>query len=349
LFAQQLDLTKLELTGEPVSVADDVASFPSDEGPTAYTSVAAKNGRLVYLSSHIAYTRLDWFNRDGKVVEPVADPSKYGEPWLSPDGKKIEFEQLPSLRADLWVLDIATKTTTRFTFDPLDDVGATWSPEGNYILFASNRTGKHQLYKRLASGAGTDELVVPTDFTTFPDDWKKLADGREVIVFEMVNLTSRFDIYIYQVNGDQKPVRVIGTEFNETHAQISPDGKFIAYSSDESGRSEVYVQTFPATGAKWQVSTSGADQAQWKHDGSELFYMSADKKLMSVKTTLAPSFNSGPPTVLFQTRVPSTLLTADRNNYRVSNDGQRFLVNTLVETDNVESATVIMNWASALK
>jgi hypothetical protein len=154
---------------------------------------------------------------------------------------------------------------------------------------------------------------------------------------------------VLPLTGERKPYLFLQTEFNETHAQFSPDGRFVCYTSDESGRAEVYVQSFPAAGGKWQISTGGGDQAQWRRDGKELFYMAPDKNLMAVPIATNNSFAPGSPVALFATRTPAGNSTGERNHFTVSADGERFLVNNLLDEASRQPITFVLNWAAALK
>jgi hypothetical protein len=151
------------------------------------------------------------------------------------------------------------------------------------------------------------------------------------------------------MTGDPTPFPYLETAFQETHSQFSPDGRWVAYASDESGRPEIYIQSFPIGNGKWQVSTGGGDQPQWSADGKELFYMAADRNLMAVSIKVGAALEIGRPEVLFQTNTPLTGITDDRNNYVPAHDGRRFMVSTLEETANAQPLTFVLNWASDLK
>jgi eukaryotic-like serine/threonine-protein kinase len=350
LVAQPFDALTLKLSGEPAVVAEGVLTYPTEGDATAYGAFSASaNGHLSYLSGNELTTQLGWFNRAGNPVGLVGASGIYTEPSLSPDGKRISLGRSESHAEDIWLLDIARDTMTRFTFDPATDICAAWSPDGSQVAFASNRSGKHQLYQKSASGAGTDELLLQTDYNAFPDDWMMMKDGRQFILYETENPKTRYDLYVLLLSGERKPFPFLQTEFNEAHAQFSPDGRWVAYVSDASGRAEVYVQSFPASGGKWQISTGGGDQPEWRSDGKELFYLSPDKKIMAVPITAGASFEAGAPAALFTTHVKLTSLTNQRNNYVVAADGQRFLVNNLVEEGNTQPITLVLNWAAGLK
>jgi Tol biopolymer transport system component len=348
LVAQPFDAERLQLSGEPAVVAEGVLSIPGEGGPTGYAAFSASaNGHLAYLSGDAALTQMGWFDRSGNPVGTLTPQGTQGEPWPSPDGKRVAISRTDKQPADIWLVDVARGTPTRHTFDPASDSCPLWTPDGERILFSSNRVdNKQQIYQKAASGVGSEEPFLTTDHNTYADSFTR--DGR-FLLYETEDPSTRFDLFVLPLTGERKPFPFLRTEFNETHAQFSPAGRLVAYVSDESGRAEVYVQTFPASGGKWQVSTGGGDQPQWRGDGRELFYVAPDKKIMAVPVTTAGSFEAGAPAPLFTTRVPPTGLTGDRNHFIVSPDGQRFLVNNLVAEGNSQPITLVLNWAAALK
>ncbi|HXG56162.1 MAG TPA: protein kinase [Vicinamibacterales bacterium] len=350
LVAQPFDTRALQLSGEPFAVADGVLSYPGESGPTAYAAFSASmNGHLAYLTGKESLSQMGWFDRKGIFLGPVVPPGDYHEPSLSPDGKRIVFGREDKDSSDLWLLDVARGTPmTKFTFDPAPDVCPLWSPDGSRIIFSSSRGGMQQLYQKVSSGGGTDEVLLRTNHNAFADGWATTKEG-SFILYETESVKTRYDLYVLPLFGDRKPVPFLQTEFNETHAQFSPDGRWVVYTSDESGRAEVYVRSFPVSGGQWQVSTNGGDQAQWRGDGRELFYLTPDKKLMAVPVTPGVSFETGVHVALFATRVPTTGHTDDRNNYVPAADGQRFLINSLVEDGTTQPITLVLNWAAGLK
>ncbi|MEJ7623976.1 MAG: protein kinase, partial [Pyrinomonadaceae bacterium] len=342
LVAQPFDTGRLELSGEPAVIAEGVMNIPGESGPTAFAAFSvSSNGNLSYLTGKEPLTQMSWVDRAGRSSEPLVPPGDYSEPWLSPDGKRIVFGRggTQDQDHDIWMLDATRGTMSRFTFDPGTDVCPVWSPDGSRIVFSANRNGKQELYQKLSGGTGAAELLVATGYNAYPDDWTTTAKGGEFILYEMENPTTKFDLYVLPLFGDRKPIPFIQTEFNEGHAQFSPDGRFVAYASDESGRVEVYVQSFPGPGGKWQVSAAGGDQPQWRDDGRELFYMTPDKKLTAVAVTPGAAFEAGAALALFTTRIPTTQVIEDRNNFLAAPDGQRFLVNNLVEEGNTQPIT----------
>ncbi|HLL74585.1 MAG TPA: protein kinase [Pyrinomonadaceae bacterium] len=347
LVAQPFDAGRLELSGDPVVVAEGVLAFPGEGGPTAYAAfTASANGRLAYLSGNPSQVQMGWYDRSGNLLGTLGQPGTYHEPALSPDGRRIALGRGENDSHDIWLVDAARGTPTRFTFEPAADVSPVWSPDGSRVAFASMRGGKFEIYQKLSNGAGGDELLLKTEHNSFPDSWT--PDGR-LLIYETEQPQTRFDLYVLPLDGDRQPRAFLNSEFNETHSQLSPDGRFVAYVSDESGRAEVYVRSFPDPGGKWQVSTAGGDQPQWRRDGRELFYIAPDKKLMSVPVRPGASFESDHPAALFATRLPTIGLTDDRNHFFPAPDGQRFLLNSLVEGGDTQPLTLVLNWAAGLK
>lgn len=238
---------------------------------------------------------------------------------------------------------------SRFTFDPSVEVCSLWSPDGTRIIFSSNRSGVFNAYSKNSGGAGAEELLFTSEFNTFVDDWSTKTVGGEHLIYETNLPDTRWDLYVMPLFGDRKPFPYLNSKFNENHAQFSPDGRWVAYATDESGRAEVYVQSFPVSGGKWQISTEGGDQPQWRLDGKELFYLTPDRRIMSVAVSSEPVFEAGAPVPLFTTRIETTSLVDDRNNYVPAPDGQRFLVNNLVEDANTRPISLILNWSSKLR
>ncbi|HKO60355.1 MAG TPA: protein kinase [Pyrinomonadaceae bacterium] len=350
LMAQSFDPASSQLTGEPSIVAEGVLSFPEEGGPTGYAAFSAStNGHLVYLQGNITLLQPGWFDRAGKSLGDVGSQGLWYEPSQSPDGKRVAFGRTDSSATDIWLLDLTRGTTTRFTFDAAPDVCPVWSADGNRIFFSSSRNGGiFNLFQKISTGAGSDELLLTTDHNKFANDWIS-GDAGEFLIFESDSPKTRFDLWVLPLTGERKPYPFLQTEFNETHSQFSPNGRFVAYASDESGRAEIYVQTFPATGGKWQISNGGGDQPQWRGDGKELFYVAPDKTLMAVPIASADSLEPGAPGPLFSTRVQSGSLTGDRNHFMVTADGQRFLVNNLLDGGNRNPITFVLNWAANFK
>jgi len=348
LMAQPFDARRLEFSGEAAPLVQGVSCFPNEVGPTAYAAFSAAAGHLVYRTGDRQTTRLTWFERSGKALEAVTDPGDYHEPSLSADGKKLLFGRRDgSGNPDIFLMDLSRGNTTRLTFAPGSEASSVFSPDESQVVFYSDRSGNGEFYRKASNGAGNDELVMTGMKTPYPDRWSN--DGKYLLFEADDGPKTKFDLWILPMTGDPKPFPYLNREFQEAHAQFSPDGRWIAYTSDETGKSEVYIQSFPLGGGKWQISTSGGDQAQWRGDGKEIFYLAPDRTLMAVTISGGTTLNPGRPTILFQTSVPLSGITDDRNNYTPSQDGQRFIVNTLVDAANAQPLTVVLNWATDLK
>ena len=348
LMAQPFDARKLELSGEAVTLVQGILCFRNEVGPTAYAAFSASTGHLVYRTGDVQTTRLTWFDRSGKALEPVTEPGGYHGPSLSADGKKVLFGRGEGAGTqDIFLMDLLRGNTTRLTFDPATEASSVFSPDESQVVFYSGRSGNGDLYRKASSGAGKDELVMNGMNNPYPDSWSR--DGKYLLFETDGGPKTKIDLWVLPMSGDAKPFPYLQTDFLETHAQFSPDGRWVAYTSDETGRSEVYVQSFPIGGGKWQISTNGGDQAQWRGDGKEIFYLAPDRNLMAVTISGGTTIDPGRPVVLFQTSVPLSGIEDDRNNYVPTRDGQRFIVNSLAEASNAQPLVLVLNWASDLK
>ncbi len=348
LMAQTFDQRRLKLTGDPVPIAENV-EHAGEDGPTRYAAFTVSgSGVLAYHGTQgQGAVQLIWCDRQGNAVDTVGAPGRYDEPRLSPDGKRlaIDVSDATSEVVDIWLVDLTRRVFSRFTFGPSSEACPSWSPDGQWVLFSSDRSGTPDVYRKASNGAREEECVIDSDMPLWADDWS--PDGR-FIVYENVDPTTKMDIYLRPTVGDSTSRPFLKTEFRESHASVSPDSRWIAYASDESGRAEVYVQTFPEPGGRWQVSNGGGDQPMWRRDGEELFYMAPDKNLMAVDVTGGATFEAGVPSPLFLTRTRDSDIGGSRNYYVPSPDGQRFLVCTVVHVATPSPMTVVLNWTSDL-
>jgi len=269
---------------------------------------------------------------------------------LSPDEKQLAVSRL-DLQAgttDIWVIDLVRNKPSRLTFDPAADAGPVWSPDGSRIIFSSDRGEGSVIYQRLSNGTGNDEVVAKFSVPAGPYDWS--PDGR-FVVFSIISGLGSTDLWVMPMFGDQKSTPLVQTEFSERQARFSPDGKWIAYTSNPSGTFQVYVESFPTSGGKWQVSAAGGAQPQWRADGKELFYVAPDRKLMAVEVNGAgAAFTAGIPKVLFELNVISAFPGGGSvMHYAGTRDGQRFIVNTVVGDSAQVPITVVLNWTAGLK
>ena len=343
LMVQAFDPVKLQLAGEAVPIADDVGLNLSNG--RAFFSVSA-DGMLAYRSTPaVPESRLVWVDRTGKELGTVGPNAGYSGIHLSPDNKRLALQRFDPERttADIWLIEVTRGTPTRFTFDPATDANPIWSPDGNYIVFTSPREGVANLYRKLSNGGGNDELLLKSDRVLVANDWS--PDGK-YIIYQDLGQSNNFDLWVLPL-ADPKPVVFLQTNFLESGAQFSPDGRWVAYTSNESGRLEIYVRKFPASGGQWQVSNGGGAQAYWRRDGKELFYLSTDNKMMSVEVNgSSDTFEASIPKVLFDFRNASI---GTFSQYAVSSDGQKFLLNDPIEENAPSPITVVLNWTTGLR
>ena len=344
LMAQRFDADKLAVSGDPFPIAEDVGfDATSYQG---FFSVS-DNGVLVYHSGAAGKTQFTWVDRTGKELGKVGEPADQGDLQLSPDGSRLAFRQVEFRTGsiNIWLMDLARGTPSRFTFDQTIDFAPIWSPDGNRIVFASLRDGPPSLFQKVANSAGNDEPLLQSFIPKIPYDWSR--DGR-FIIYGVIDPKTSWDLWVLPLGGDRMPIPFLQSDSDERQAQFSPDGKWVAYASIESGRIEVYVRPFPAAAGQWQVSTSGGEQPRWRRDGKELFYLSADHKLMALDVnTEGPTFEHHAPNALFVTRVGGIDTPGDY--YDVTADGQRFILNNLVEEAAHTPITVVVNWTADLK
>ena len=355
LLRQSFDLRRLELSGDPTPVAEQVSTSANTVGAFS----VSENGVLAYrngASTSGGIFQLAWFDRSGKPVETVGVPGAYRGVDISPDGMRIAVHRHDGNGGDVWLFDSLHRATmSRFTFDASQDNSMPiWSADGSRIAFGSLRNGKWGIYQKPANGTGREELLVESDLPKTPMSWS--PDGK-FIVYWVSDPKTGSDQWVLPLAGDKKPIPFLQTSYNEQHSQISPDGKWIAYYSNETGRSEIYVRPFPSGEGKWQISTNGGQFPRWRRDGRELFYMGAGSlgKMISVKVNPAgATFEYGDPTELFDSGyINYSHPGGTYHTYAVSADGQRFLIPRPESTGGGETAvapiTVVLNWTAGLK
>src|SRR5262245_35621045 len=334
LLGQAFDTDRLELTGQPFFIAEHVgrsSSFVSGvsaslTGTIAHARPITQNGRLL------------WIDRDGNPRDPVGTPDgDYTDFTLSFDENRLAASRVdPKTNAvEIWIRDLARGSNSLVSSGGGVTAAAVWSPDGTRLVFRSNRTGVVDLYERSGAGGGADRPL--RTFSGTPvgpraTDWSR--DGRQLLV------TTSNDLWLYPVGNEPRPEQYIASPALEMHGNFSPDGHLVAYTSNESGKFEVYVETLPRSEKKWSVSTGGGYEPRWRADGREIYYLSEDRHLMAVPVAAGPSF--GIPKPMFQAHVPPGV-TSLPTHYVPSRDGQKFLVN--VANDAVASPiTVVVNW-----
>jgi Tol biopolymer transport system component len=342
VLAQPFDARRLRLEAEPFPVGEDVQDFGGSQGHAIFS--ASQNGVLAYQGgSSGGLSQLTWSDRSGKTIETIGEPGPILWPRLSHDGRRVAYQSVDagSGTGDVWVYDLTRRVPTRLTFDPADDTAPMWSPDDSRIAFCGGPNDS-EIHVKSATGAGRDELLYRADRgNVFLNDWSK--DGR-FILFSVDGANSRRDVWALSV-ADRKATPWQQTPVFEAGAQFSPDGKWIAYISDESGRFELYVQPFPGPGGKWQISKGGGLPARWRADGRELFYVSFDRKLMAVDVKAGDTFENAVPRVLFESRIK----VYPGWQFDVTPDGQRFLIDSdLVEASSAP-ITLVLNWTAGVK
>ncbi len=339
LMAREFDFRSLELRGVPAPVADRVAAI-SYSGGAGFS--LSKTGILAYMTDETMLGQLEWYDRHGKLLGTVGPPGYYTNPAISPDGRRIavDMSNTPGAQPDIWTFNIARQgDAARFTFNP-GDSNASWSPAGDRLAFSSLRESFWDLYVKGFPGADKDELLLKSSEDNYVTSWT--ADGKLLMITRRTRKPN-YDLWILDLQ-DRKSFPYLNTDFNESFAQFSPDGRWVAYVSDESALSEIYVQTYPRSGIKVKISSKGGNQPKWRGDGKEIYYLSPDGKVMAVSVSTKPEFMPGVPVALFNYR--ATQLT--RNNYDVTNDGQRFLVIRAAEESTAFPSTIILNWTGLL-
>jgi len=345
LLAQPFDAKDLRITGDPFPVAEQIQTFPQIY--SALFSIS-ENGVLLYRAgSASGLARLAWFDRSGKAIGSLGAPGDQANPRIAPDGKRVALDIIDPQTGnmDIWIHESSGGTATRFTFDASEDTNPVWAPDGGRIVFGSFRKAQFRdLYQKDSSGAGSEEVLFQSVNSKFPMDWS--PDGR-FILYRDFDPKTNLGLWVLPVAGERKPIPFVKTASDM--GQFSPDGRWVAYSSNESGKWEVFVVPFPGPGGKWQASTAGGSEPRWRRDGKELFYVAPDGKLMVVEVKEGPSFEAGVARPLFQTRGREHVSGTDLFSYDVSADGQRFLVNTDVGEATSSPLTVVLNWTAELK
>ena len=338
--AQKLDLGSYKLTGNVVRVFDDV----KPQSRIFYAAFAA--GRDVVAAQNaggVSLSHLTWYDRSGKIISDSVPPDTYGNLAISRDGKYVVLDKTDESNdnTDVFVEDLARSSFRRLTFDPGIDAVPVWSSDGHRVAFTSSRGHNFNIYVKPADGSQPERQLVPTSgVDAQPLDWSR--DGRNLLYI------AEPDLWVYSL-ADGKSHLFLEATASLNNAQFSPDGKWVAYASNESGRWEVYVTSFPDARGKWQVSINGGEQPRWRGDGKEIYFLSTDAKLMAASVDTKNEFESGTPTVLFQTDPRELVATTEVVTYDVSRDGQRFLVNTKYNNGSAHPMSVVLNWKDEMK
>jgi Tol biopolymer transport system component len=288
-------------------------------------------------------TRLAWFDRLGLESGALKLDRHCRNPELSPTGDRVAvecYDQTSNTR-DIWVYNLARDAASRLTTDPADDADPLWSPDGRRLVFGSNRSGPPDVYQKNSNGVTPESLVMQSPGATYPAAWS--ADGKHVVVMAGIG-----DLLAFEVDGDRTLKPLVTGPSQEAELQLSPGDQYFSYSSDESGRPEIYVQPWPPNGERWQVSTAGGADARWRSDGKELYYLNPAKELMAAAIDTSGGFKVSAPIRLFQTAVTGPIGTGHRFPYAVSRDGKRFLM-YVSSAQTVPAVEVILNWPALSK
>jgi len=335
LVAQPFDAKALKTTGEPVPLAEHIGT---DSVGLARFSVS-RDGTLVYRTGESG-DKFIWVDRSGKEGETVGDPGDYHNPAFAPGGDRLAFDlgDPRSGKPDIWVRDLKRGVSSRFTFGVGNAFCPLWSPDGRRMAY----TVGDDLFEKGVEGQGEEKPLLKSDELKFACDWSR--DGR-YIAFCSQGKETGWDIWVLPTFGDLKPVPFLKTQFLELMPVFSPDGRFLAYQSNESGRQEVYVQSFPGPGGKWQISTAGGTEPHWRADGRELYYRAPGQKVMAVDVQTGNGVTAGTPQLLFQGRFDMSLA---RSRFLPTADGRRFLTVAPLGREAMTPTTVVLNWFADL-
>ncbi len=350
LVAQRFDPERLKLSGEPRPIADPVGTRPFG-GVVAAASAGSPGVGSLLVHARSSDTQLTWLDRSGKAAHSngatLGQPGDYFTSRVSPDGRRVAISRGSGGGGDLWMVDVERDAWSRFTFLPGFASYPVWSPDGRQVMFRAD--SPLNLYRKEASGAGTEQRVTESENTQWPTDWSR--DGRLVLYYEIAKDTQR-DLWVLPVTPDgkaeanAKPRPYLRTRFNEYLARFSPEPspRWVAYTSDESGRDEVYVQAFPEPRGKFQISTGGGRYPEWSPDGRELYYVSPDGKLMVAGIKVgADSLAAITPRELFALPPGASVLQP----YAMAPDGKRFLVRA--PAGGSQPLEVVANWPTLLR
>lgn len=344
-MARHLDVVRGELTGDSMTLADVVGY---DVGFKLGAFSVSGDGHVAYQTRILKRDELFWVDRTGgasRVAVNELDVNRLANPDLSPNGRIVAVTLDSQSNVDIWLMDLAGRGgSTRFTFDAAVDAFPLWSPDGTQIVFSSLRAGSPNLYLKPSNGApGSERLLL--EKTAIPEDWSR--DGRFLLYMVVDPKTGRDLWAVDMTEKPHTPRPLVNTSFEERNGQFSPDGHWLAYQTDESGRFEVVVVSFPDPTERRPVSTSGGIQPRWRSDGKELYFVASDGRLMAAPITIARQAHGsrievGAPVSLFQTRMVGSDAATGRVQYAVSRDG-RFLISQPAESATTP-ITLILNW-----
>ena len=341
LFAQRFAWKYNKLEGDAIALMSDLQYSARIERAT----FSATGGGLLLAQSRTgaAVSQLTWFDRSGKSLGTIGDPEQYGNVSISPDGKYLAIDETDtsSQNTDVWTIDIASGAKRRLTFDPSIDALPVMNPAGNDMVFLTNRNLHFEIFRKAINGSDEETPLLTGAPDKYPNDWSR--DGKALLYNVVTDLW-----YRTFPDGATKPfLKSASAAFKNAH--FSADGKWVAYASNESGRWEVYVTSFPDAKGKWQISNTGGEQPRWRADGKELFYLSSGAKIMVAPVRIGNNFQAGTPAMLFQADPRDLVATSEQLAYDVSRDGKEILVNTAIKSADTQPATVLLNWSEKLE
>jgi hypothetical protein len=340
LLAKRFDLKRSAVTGEPTMILTDIQYLPQVK--RALFAVSSNGLLVAQTGSGVALSQPVWFDRKGTELGALGKPDVYGNVFLAPDGRLVALDKTDMAiqnNIDVWVYELEGDKAKRLTFGPGLNMVPIWSPDASQFVFTANQQVTQDLFMKNSDGTQEEKLVVHADVDVIPNDWSR---GGKYILY------SRGADLWFVTFPDLKSNLLLKAVSVIRNGQFSPDGKWVAYASNETGKWEIYVTSFPDARGKWEVSTGGGEQPRWREDGKELFYLSSDRKMMAVPVTTGAKFDPGTPITLFQATPRQPVTNADLFVYDVSQDGQRFLINTSVKQTESAPMSVVLNWPAKL-
>ena len=328
LMSLPFDMKRLEAAGDAVAVAQQIAV-----GTNSNWLASSNSGVLAYITGQSSRWQYVWRDREGNNLGAFGEAG--GVVMFSPDGKRLVGDPAGAIT----ILDLGRGVTTRLTFGSSAGMNPAWSRDGRYVAY----NGSHGIYRKATSGGAPEELLVPSSVLAVPKDWS--PDGR-YLIYAQINPGTGADLFALPIGQpDPHPLVLAQTAATEDQGQFSPDGRWVAYTSNESGESEIYVKPFPPVpnASRWLVSRGGGVMPRWRRDGKELFYISPDWKMMAVEVSTTPTFQSGTPQALFDTQMVDTGIRNGPMSWDIAPDGKRFLI---ISDSSQETSplNVILNW-----
>ena len=339
LLAQRFDLKRFTLAGEPAAILTDV--HYQAQVQRAVFAVSDNGLLLAQTGSGATISQPVWFDRKGNQMGVVGKPDVWGNVSIAPNGRSVALNETDagSLNTNIWIYELQRDSSKRLTFNPGFNVMPIWNPDASLITFAANRQLSVDLFMKNSDGAHEEQTLVRDETDKFPYDWSR--DGKYI-------LYTRGQDLLFVTLPELKTSLFLKAPSSLRNAQFSPDGKWVTYASNETGRWEIYVTSFPDARGKWQVSTGGGEQPRWRGDGKELFYLSSDAKMMAAPVMTGSNFDVGPRVELFQATPRQPVSYNDQIAYDVRHDGQRFLILTQVKQAETQPISVVLNWPAKL-